>query len=109
MLCALVIGCSSEEEQEAAKKKCSTLVNDWCSHVIGCLIASGDVPASDETDEVSACKKAGEAEVDCSAAVSVSDNYDACLDDANAESCSGISLSSSTLPSTCSGVIEVPE
>jgi hypothetical protein len=106
-LLSLLGGCSAESEEEA-QQKCRDLVGDWCSKIYSCAVDSGDITESEKAGYVSDCKKTGEASIECSKAVSTSDNYDSCMDTVHSISCTSIG-SDGKIPSQCSGVIEIPK
>jgi hypothetical protein len=104
-LVVLLSGCSVETAEDA-QQKCRDLVGDWCTKVYGCFVERGDVDESDKASGISDCKSTGEASIDCSAAVSTSDNYDTCMDAVHDAACSSIG-SDAKIPTQCSGVIEI--
>lgn len=84
-----ISGCGDPD----APKKCDDLVGTYCSKISDCSLFTG-------TDE---CVTEVKKELNCGDAKDVGDDYDRCISEIKAISCSG----GGSLPASCSGVIKV--
>lgn len=107
-------GSDTAPPAETPPERCDALLDRYCGHAADCVIQDGvGDPGASAADEKAGCVASLMQGLDCSKAVSVSPNYEACLSSIEAVDCSEYanfqSGSLPILPAVCEGVIRVLE
>ena len=80
--------CGGEPQAGDATAECNALAELACEHALGCLTKLGRLSRDDYEQEYDDCVRAVNRQASCDEAVEVSESYDACLEDLEAEPCS---------------------
>lgn len=111
VIVSLQVGCSSDDKKgPSAQDSCEMLTDAMCERLTTCAgELTGEKLSTNDKNEL--CDQVL-FQIDCSKAVSVSDDYDECSDSISAASCDDVyseddegNLQVNDLPPVCKGVI----
>jgi len=96
-----------------AKKKCETLVDTLCERIVECAVEGDLFESSEEDDQLASCKRTLRENAGCEDAVSVTEDYDDCLEESENLECSesneALMSEVNPIPASCEEVIAYDE
>ena len=104
-LTLLSSGCGSSDSGPSASEDCYSLISAYCARAQTCSVAAGETTAAFGAQYVANCKGAASTTLDCSRAVRMLGDPDACKAEINAMPCSFYTPSDFPLPASCKAIV----